>query len=207
MNGQRNACHGGRALPRRAGLRRKRLRPAAARRFGGRRAVGLAAALTGIAVLAAGCGGGSSASAHSKAYDKSLAFVQCMQSHGMPTFPDPASNGTISDSGANVNSPQVLSAANACRTLLPPGALQLTEAQKQELLDNALKKAVCMRAHGISNYPDPSVQADGLPRMSLNGTGIDPDSPFFLSAAKACNLRRFVGTGSGPGQKPGGGGS
>jgi hypothetical protein len=201
MNGQMNEGSGGRALARRAGLRRAGLR-----RAGLRRAAGLAAALPGVAVLVAGCGG-SSAPAHSKAYDKSLAFVQCMQSHGMPTFPDPASNGTISDSGANVNSPQVLSAANACRSLLPAGALQLTEAQKQEFLDNALKKAVCMRAHGISNYPDPSVQADGLPRMSLKGTGIDPDSPFFLSAAKACNLRRFVGTGSGPGQKPGGGGS
>jgi hypothetical protein len=203
MNRQMNegSCCG-RALPRRAGPRRAGLRRA------GLRWAGLATALAGTAVLVAGCGGGSSASAHSKAYDKALAFVQCMQTHGMPTFPDPSSNGTISDSGANVSSPEVLSAANACKTLLPAGALQLTEAQKQELLDNALKKAVCMRAHGISNYPDPSAQGNGIPRVSLKGTGIDSNSPFFLSAAKACSLRRFASQpGSGPGQKPGGGGS
>jgi hypothetical protein len=150
----------------------------------------LAAAAAGIALLAAACGGGGGgpSSAQSPKYQKALRFVQCMRTHGVPTFPDPTSNGAISDSQASVNSPQVLSAFANCRAMLPAGALVLTEAQQEALLNKALKRAECMRAHGITNFPDPSLHG-GAVHVGPKASGIDPNSPLFQAAAKACALR------------------
>jgi hypothetical protein len=44
----------------------------------------------------------------------------------------------------------------------------------------ALKLAECMRANGVSNFPDPNGQ--GL----IQGNGIDPNSPQFQSAQQKC---------------------
>jgi hypothetical protein len=44
--------------------------------------------------------------------------------------------------------------------------------------------AQCMRSHGVPNYPDPSQTGGGLAVGS--GTGLDPQSPAFQSAARDC---------------------
>jgi hypothetical protein len=44
--------------------------------------------------------------------------------------------------------------------------------------------AQCMRAHGVSNYPDPIFHGGGI--VSQLPTGVDPNSPSFQAAAKAC---------------------
>ncbi len=60
-----------------------------------------------------GGGGGSNSSAE-------LAFAHCMQTHGVPNFPDPSSNGALSvPQGVDSNSPQFQSAFQACSSLLP----------------------------------------------------------------------------------------
>ena len=60
-----------------------------------------------------GGGGGSNSSAE-------LAFAHCMQTHGVPSFPDPSSNGALGiPSGVDANSPQFKSAFQACDSLLP----------------------------------------------------------------------------------------
>jgi hypothetical protein len=46
-----------------------------------------------------------------------------------------------------------------------------------------LKLAQCMRAHGVSNFPDPS-SSGGI--NIQQGSGIDPQSPAFQAAQKAC---------------------
>jgi hypothetical protein len=58
-----------------------------------------------------------------------LKFAQCMRSHGLPGFPDPASsNGhavfifSASRSGINPRSPQILAKAHGCQHVLPPGS-------------------------------------------------------------------------------------
>jgi hypothetical protein len=152
-----------------------------------RRAGALAIAMAAIAMLVAACGGSNgspSTTAQSKNYQKALNFVQCMRAHGVPTFPDPTSQGIVSDSQANVNSPLILTAYQACRALLPPGDLQLTEAQREQLTTEALKRAECMRTHGVPNFPDPgplSAAAKKALRASL-----DPNSPVFQAAARRC---------------------
>jgi hypothetical protein len=46
-----------------------------------------------------------------------------------------------------------------------------------------LKLADCMRANGVPTFPDPSGGGGGL---DLAGTGINPQSPAFKSARRAC---------------------
>jgi len=51
-----------------------------------------------------------------------LAFVQCMQTHGVPNMPEPASNGAIQapqGAGVDPNSPTYQKAFNECRSKLP----------------------------------------------------------------------------------------
>jgi hypothetical protein len=51
--------------------------------------------------------------------------------------------------------------------------------------DKEVKYSQCMREHGIKNFPDP--QPDGGMLLKAGpGTGIDPDSPQFKAAQRAC---------------------
>ncbi len=162
----------------------------------------LIVAAIGMTVLLTGCGSSGSppTSAQSKKYQRALAFVQCMRTHGEPTFPDPTSQGIISDSQANVGSPVLRAAGLACGALLPPGSLQVTEAQQEQLAALGLKRAECMRAHGVINFPDPSAPGQQGPPPASGG-GIGPNSPVFHAAARACDVYLHAGTGQpGPGQ-------
>jgi hypothetical protein len=47
----------------------------------------------------------------------------------------------------------------------------------------ALELASCMRSHGVPSFPDPSGEGGGI---NLAGTGINPQSPAFKSAQRAC---------------------
>jgi hypothetical protein len=157
----------------------------------------LAAAVTGTAVLLAACGGGpSAASGGSRSYRNALAYAHCMRAHGVPGFPDPASNGTISTSGIDLNSTLFSSARSACQDLQAGISFQLSAAQQQALLRSGLRTAACMRAHGFSNFPDPSPQdvrtSDGVLAIGI-GRGLPPaesNSPRFLSALRACTQPR-----------------
>jgi hypothetical protein len=167
---------------------------------GGRRAGILTAAAAGTALLAAACGsGGSSAATGSTAYQKALEFAQCVRTHGEPTWPDPTSGGTFSIGQIDINAPQYSTALKDCRSLDSSFLqIQLSTTQQQTLMRAALKEAACIRAHGIPNFPDPSVQEIksqlGAVVFALGGTGLDPNSPFLQSAADACSKQLHNGT-------------
>jgi hypothetical protein len=161
----------------------------------GTRRAGILAVMACAALLVTACGGssgsstGSAGSSHaggSATYKKELAFARCMRSHGVPNFPDPRSTGTIiigngGGSVANLNSSQMVAAQNACRDLLPNGGVA-SQAQRQQITGQLLKFARCMRSHGVPNFPDPSgssIQVGG-------SSGINPKSPQFQSAQRAC---------------------
>ena len=91
-----------------------------------------------------------------------LKFAQCMRSHGVVDFPDPSSNGTISFGGTVSQSPQYPAADEACRNLLPNGGVP-TAAQQAQGIAQLLKFSVCMRAHGISDFPDPTSNGIRIP--------------------------------------------
>jgi hypothetical protein len=154
-------------------------------------ACGSSQASTDGSTVAQGAGAGGS--------NKALEFARCMRSHGVSNFPDPSGgrlnlqvqktpNGT-SVNGAEVNGPAFQSAMQACRSYLPNGG-HPSAAQTAKVKAQALAMSRCMRSHGVPNFPDPKFQSGpgggfGV-GIRLAGTGIDPNSPVFQSAQKAC---------------------
>ena len=187
MSGLDHGRGGGPARP----LRHARARSGA---FPRARAGRLATGLAGVALLAAACGGGggstAGSTAHLTAYQRELAYAECMRAHGLPGFPDPQSDGTFdsspSDRGDFAGS-RYLSANKACAHL---EGSQETPAQYQQFLRQALEFAACMRAHGIANF---QASASGG-QVGMGAQGADPNSPQFQSAQRAC--RHLMTSGS-----------
>ena len=143
------------------------------------------AAAASIALLAAGCsGGGSSATATgSSNLQTALAYAKCMRSHGAPKWPDPNSQGQFLKTKTNTADFQApASAYRACLHLLPNGG-QLTAAQQRIVSPLMLKLAACMRSHGITNFPDPTVNANGI---SVDPHGLNTSSAQFHAAQQVC---------------------
>ena len=138
----------------------------------------LAAALAGIAVLAA-CGSGSPTGAGlgsgQTPYRQALAYARCMRSHGDPGFPDPNSQGLFPHPAGI----QYQSASRACGHLLP--SQSLTAAQKQGHVSQALRFSVCIRSHGVPGFPDPTV-AQGGTAVGFKLGNTDQNSPQFQAA-------------------------
>jgi hypothetical protein len=129
-------------------------------------------------------------------YQRSVEFASCVRSHGVPNFPDPtndgkgglriqSSPGRTAVNGVAVNGPAFQSALQQCHSYLPNGGVprRLSAAQKQQ----ALQFSQCMRVHGLTNFPDPVFRSGGGVQIAIRaGTGLDPSSPAFQSAQKAC---------------------
>lgn len=126
----------------------------------------VALALAGLIGLAgAGCGSTGAAGTATSARttdsgaDKSLSkqekavkFAECMRANGVPHFPDPDPRGEV-NFGVDVT-PQVFTrAVDACKALKPPGALSSKRTPKEQAA--SLRFAECVRAHGVSDFPDP----------------------------------------------------
>jgi hypothetical protein len=171
MNATSGDTRGGRGRPRRPGPWQ---------------AGALAAGAAGVAILAAACGAGSASSAGSLGGSNlqiAIGYANCMRSHGAPNWPDPNSQGQFVKTKTNAADFQApVSAYKACLHLLPNGG-QLTAAQQQIISPLMLKLADCMRSHGITNFPDPTVNANGV---SVDPHGLDLSSPQLHAARQAC---------------------
>jgi hypothetical protein len=179
-------------------------------------------ALLATTTAVAACAGSSpkaqttASTAHKNA---GLKLAECMRSHGVPDFPDPTSGGgfgiqasagggnaSISVDGhtINVSGPAFQKAMQQCRSEQPQGP-PVSGAQLAKIKHGALKMAECMRAHGVSNFPDPEVRSGpggrgievqiGAANSGGSGQSINPRSPVFQSAQKIC--QPLMG-GSGP---------
>ena len=184
------------------------------RRAGLRRAGLLAAALACLALVAAACSspaktGTGAGPAHGSARQSELAFSRCMRAHGISDFPDPSSQGGIALNGGpgsdlNPSSPLFKAANNACKPLLPPQKA-LSPAQQAAARAQALAYARCMRAHGISDFPDPNAQG-GIALSPQPGGDLEPNNPRFQAANQACQHYQ-PGKGGSFSTNTGGGGS
>jgi hypothetical protein len=149
------------------------------------------AALLGLVVLAAGCGGGVNppvgAGGSAAALAQLDSYAKCMRSHGIHDFPDPTTSpgggasiethgGPGSDLGGN--NPAFKAAQRSCHSLLPGGSQ--TPAASADKIAAEVKWAHCMRAHGLPSFPDPNGQG------ALDSSRFDESTPAFASASKAC---------------------
>jgi hypothetical protein len=173
----------------------------------------VAVAVLALVVLGvAACGGGSSASSASSTstttapaggsgpsgasggfLQQAVKYAQCMRSHGVANFPDPDPNGgamPINPPGVDTTSATYKAALAACKQYLTPEGSnpnQQTGAQNQQL-----KFAQCMRAHGITDFPDPSTSTG----QQTLPSDIDPNSSAFQAANKACSSLLDAGSSS-----------
>src|ERR1700685_420482 len=163
------------------------------------------AAAVGLALLTAACGGspsstGSSGPSNGSANSRLVAYSQCMRSHGVPNFPDPAGGAppkvTAQGLGISRSQPQV--PQGACQHLLPAagGSLDASSIQQcylagvcpQALVQQALSAgrelARCMRSHGVPYWPDPTLDAQGRPLFNINVPR--PQPPQITAAGDEC---------------------
>jgi hypothetical protein len=68
-------------------------------------------------------------------------------------------------------------------------------------LSHALAFVNCMRTHGEPNMPDPGAEGRSVNIAIKVGSGVDPNSPQFAAAFKACKHLTSLGKGSAPGEK------
>jgi hypothetical protein len=99
-----------------------------------------------------------------------------MRSHGVPDFPDPDANGDFPNLDLE-HTPAVEAARDACESLRPPRRA-LSPAEQAEARQLQLAYSRCMREHGVKNFPDEKPTA---------ADGINPDTPAFQAADRACN--------------------
>lgn len=129
-----------------------------------------------------------------------------MRSDGVPNFPDPAGNGsygwksfaeqshgrTMSINGASVSAPAFRSAMAKCNRYLPqPPAPTTPQLAKVRAL--MVTWAKCMRSHGLPDFGDPTITANG--RRIMRGN-FNIGSPAYYAARTACDpqLNRSMAT-------------
>jgi hypothetical protein len=186
-----------------------------------RRGAMVAVVVGSVALLAAACSGGSSSptagspgASPANSTTGDLAYSQCMRAHGITSYPDPNPSGGIAisgNSGINVNSSQYQAASKACQSKLGG---QQSDAQQIADYPAELKYAHCMQSRGV-DVPDPAApgtngsdtQSNSSPGSSgaSSGNGVNPNSPQYIAANKAC--QHYLPTGQGPSLGSSGSGS
>jgi hypothetical protein len=103
------------------------------------------------------------------AAEKGVKFAECMRSNGVAKFPDPSASGQFTiDAVANgtsldTSSPTFTQALGACKSLEPAGFEGSARSSQEQ--SAALEFAQCIRANGVSDFPDP---APGQPLVDTN---------------------------------------
>jgi hypothetical protein len=167
-----------------------------------------------------GAGGGTPETPETSAaaQQKMVKFSQCMRAHGEPEFPEPTEGHIEIHSqngrGPDPESSRFQAAEKACKQYAPVRQAP-SPAQQAKIQEQALKFSECMRHHGVPNFPTPEFSSGGRVRMKVkagSSTGIEPGSPQFQAAQKACQsdspLKGLKGPGPVPlGAGPKGGGA
>lgn len=169
-------------------------------------------ATAALVLLAAACSSpsstnvsdsGSTASPTSSQSD--VAYSQCMRSHGVPNYPDPASGGALPKTSAQslgVSTSRYRAAEAACHHVLPTSGESLSQQAQQcsltgdcpsslvqRMLAGGRIFAHCMRTHAVPNWPDPSVDSQGRPFFDVSAAGLthsETHSQQMTSTADEC---------------------
>jgi hypothetical protein len=144
-------------------------------------------------------------------------WADCLRQHGI-NIADPSidSQGAVNVSIPPSASMQTFQTADAaCRSLQQAAQAAQNGGQPIQKPDPAklLAFSKCMRAHGLTDFPDPS-PGGGLQLSGGPGSNLRPDNPVFQAAQQACQSivgmpkggMRVTAGGPGPGGGGGGGG-
>lgn len=115
-----------------------------------------------------------------------LKFAACMRANGVPNFPDPGANGAFQASGIDPASSGFQTAQGKCRQYMPNRGQPPSPAEQAQMQAHALAFSRCMRAHGVPGFPDPQFSTGRISIHITPGSGLDPSSPIFQNAQKAC---------------------
>jgi hypothetical protein len=134
-------------------------------------------------IAACGSSKSSSTAAASGQFAQGVKYSDCMRSHGVSNFPDPAPGGGFdippqSAVGAEEGSPAFVSAQTACAKLQPGGSAppRITGEQVHQMF----LEARCIRQHGFPHFPDPSLGSGLIPPDWNN------EAPASITARKSC---------------------
>jgi hypothetical protein len=124
--------------------------------------------------------------------EAALKWARCMREHGVDV-PDPeVSEGRVRVRAGvggrlrEANAEKFEAARKACGSPFgAAGAPELSEEDRQAMQEAMLEFARCMREHGI-DMPDPTFSGSGGGIMRVFRGSLDPDSPKFREAEKAC---------------------
>ena len=180
----------------------------------------IAVAILVLILLAAACSvsgstsagsSGSPAAGGSTPAPSAVGYSACVRSHGVPDYPDPnggqAPKADPQQLGVTIS--QLQAAQRSCRLLYPGngGALGASlrqceetgncpQAMVQQVLSAMLKFTGCMRAHGVPNWPDPTVDSEGRPGFNLVPVhGTDWNSPQIQNTIYGCEHVMLAGGG------------
>jgi hypothetical protein len=135
----------------------------------------------GVTLSVAGCGGRATPSPSSGA----VAFSHCMRAHGVPSYPDPGTDGRLPKktlAQLRVSGSEFDAAQGACLHLAPHGG-QPTAAEVQRYRTVMLRYAACIRSHGVPTMPDP----DSRGHLDIGpDTAVDVNGPVFQAAYRVC---------------------
>lgn len=125
-----------------------------------------ALALIATTALISACGSSAPASTGSDSANNATAnaqagvkFAECMRHNGVSQFPDPSASGNLTidavanGSSVNLNTPAFAQAISACKDLEPAGFMGTKRSSEQQ--QAGLRFAQCMRANGVTDFPDP----------------------------------------------------
>jgi hypothetical protein len=174
----------------------------------------IAAAILALVLLAAvacssGSGpssagsGGSLAAEGSAAAPSAVGYSHCIRSHGLPNYPDPPSGGQVPKADPQqlgVSTSQLQAAQRSCQHLYPGNGEALGASLRQceetgncpqamvhRVMNSMLAFSRCMRAHGVPNWPDPTVDSEGRPGFNLVPIhGTDWNSPQIQNKIYEC---------------------
>lgn len=114
-----------------------------------------------------------------------------MRSHGVSDFPDPQVSTTAGSTSIRqavpssaASSPTFRSAQKACAAF-QPGPQSGGPSGQGPGKAIFLAFARCLRAHGISNFPDPTASGR-LSLQTIRADGVDLQSPGFFTAGREC---------------------
>ncbi|HYZ27557.1 MAG TPA: hypothetical protein VE570_00760 [Thermoleophilaceae bacterium] len=148
-----------------------------------------AAAATAATLLLAACGGSNGDDPTAGASDdaKRYAFAECLRKAGIQVNGEPGSKSFDIRVPDGISKTRMAQIDRECRRKsgLRARGRDLSPQERARFLDQALKFARCMRAHGVP-MTDPKADAHGITMGIDKGSGGDVQSPAFRRAEEAC---------------------